>query len=113
MVVDDEIVRARGTHAGQVVVVEPQGELVDRPEGRGVRIDRERASETLRVGGAPVVEVERDGGEDPPALVDLGQPEMLELATTVGRSAGPEDALERDAVPGGADEPPLDRKSVV
>src|SRR5262249_62395634 len=59
---------------------------------------------TVSGGGSPVVGVERDGGEDPPTLVDLHQREILDLATAVGRPARRYDALDRDAVPHGADE---------
>src|SRR5439155_15700450 len=77
----------------------------------------------LSAGGAPVVDVERDAGGDPPALVDLGDPEGLELERpqggdrlALGRGgcggttgvAGQEDAGESHSIPGGAHELPLE-----
>src|SRR5262245_43055266 len=96
MVVDDEIVRERATHPDRIVIVEPQAELGDGPEGRGRGIDRERASPRLREGSTRVVGVEPDGGEDPPTLVDLHQREIFHLATAVGRPARRYAPLNRD-----------------
>src|SRR5262249_23273462 len=52
-------------------------------------------------------EVERDGSEDLPALVDLRQQEILELTPTIRGPAGRAQALQRDAVAGDDDGPSL------
>ena len=89
------------------MVVQSLDELGDRSHGGRHGIAADPSTPGLSVGSAPVVGVERDGGEDPPALVDLGQREILELAATAGRSAGHQDTFQRYAVARGADEPTL------
>src|SRR5207245_11407223 len=87
--------------------------------GCGHVVAGEPASECRAGGGAPVVDVERDAGGESPALVDLGDPEGLELERpqggdrlALGRGgrggaagvAGQEDAVESHSIPGGAHE---------
>src|SRR5262249_57966662 len=102
MIVDDKVVGERSTHPGQVAVVNPQEKLVHRPEGGRRRVDGGCASESVRVGGAPIIEVEHDDGGDPSGRVDLGQSQVLDLEASPLWSAGPQDALEIHAPAGGA-----------
>src|SRR5439155_17054391 len=79
VVVEDEVVRQRGTDAVEVVVDQRTSELEESSRSPARGIAAGRAIEQLHAGGAATVGVEPDDRDDPSFGVDLGEVEGVDL----------------------------------
>jgi hypothetical protein len=91
-------------HAGEVVVLE-RAEEVDERAGHAVAAAREVALEELRARRFALVGVEQDERAQPSRGIDLGDPEALDLERRGAGGLAPDDAMEREPVACGGDEP--------